>query len=261
MRDELDEQVRRAGRLGGTLGVVAHDLGTGERAAAGADRRFAAASVIKLPILLAVLAEAEAGGRSLDDRLAAPPDARVGGSGVVKDLADAAEFSVRDLLTLMIIVSDNTATNLLIGMVGMDAVNAWCARHGLHGTVLARVMMDAAARERGEENLTTPADIAALLTGLVRGELLGERATARALDVLSRQQLNDRLPRHLPAGVTLAHKTGELAGVCHDAGIVLPGDRAPIVVVAMTEGIENEHDAAALISDTGRALYAATGLT
>lgn len=260
MRDELDALARRAGRLGGTLGAVAHDLGTGERASVGADRRFTSASVIKLAVMMTVLAEAEAGGRSLDDRLPAPPDARVEGSGVIKDLADAAEFSVRDLLTLMIIVSDNTATNLLIDLVGMDAVNAWCARNGLHGTVLARVMMDAAARARGDENVTTPADVAALLTGLVRGELLGEAATAQALDVLLRQQCNDRLPRHLPPGAALAHKTGELDAVCHDAGIVLPKDRDPIIVVALTEGIENQDDAAALIAETGRAIYTATGL-
>lgn len=260
MRDELDELVRRASRLGGTLGVVAHDLGTGERAEVNADRRFTSASVIKIAVMATVLAEAEAGRLSLADRLPAPPDARVPGSGVIKDLADAAEFSVRDLLTLMIIVSDNTATNLLIDLVGRDAVNAWCARHGLGSTVLARVMMDAAARARGEENVTTPADVAALLTGLVGGELLGEEGTAFALDALARQQLNDRLPRHLPPGVTLAHKTGELAAVCHDAGIVLPKDRDPIVLVAMTEGIASEADAAALIADTGRAVYAATGL-
>ncbi|MFB4299223.1 serine hydrolase [Actinomadura sp. NTSP31] len=261
MRGELDGLVRRADRLGGTLGVVAHDLGTGERAEVNAGHRFTSASVIKLAVMAAVLAEAGAGGRSLDDRLPAPPDARVPGSGVIKDLADAAEFSVRDLVTLMIIVSDNTATNLLIDLVGRDAVNAWCAGRGLHGTVLARVMMDAAARERGEENLTTPADVAALLTGLVRGELLGEEGTAFALDVLARQQVNDRLPRHLPPGVTLAHKTGELASVCHDAGIVLAKGREPIILVAMTEGIDSEHEAAALIADTGRAVYTATGLT
>lgn len=260
MRDELDELVRRASRLGGTLGVVAHDLGTGERAEVNADRRFTSASVIKIAVMATVLAEAEAGRLSLGDRLPAPPDARVPGSGVIKDLADAAEFSVRDLLTLMIIVSDNTATNLLIDLVGMDAVNAWCARHGLGSTVLARVMMDAAARARGDENVTTPADVAALLTGLVRGGFLGEEGTAFALDALARQQLNDRLPRHLPPGVTLAHKTGELASVCHDAGIVLPEDRDPIVLVAMTEGIASEADAAALIADAGRAVYTATGL-
>ncbi|QKG21633.1 serine hydrolase [Actinomadura verrucosospora] len=258
--DELDGLVRRADRLGGTLGVVAHDLGTGERAEVNADRRFTSASVIKLAVMATVLAEAEAGGRSLDDRLPAPPDARVPGSGVIKDLADAAEFSVRDLLILMIIVSDNTATNLLIDLVGRDAVNAWCARHGLHGTELGRVMMDAAARARGDENVTTPADVAALLTGLVRGELLGEASTAFALDVLARQHYNERLPRHLPAGATMAHKTGELAAVCHDAGIVLAKGREPIVLVAMTEGIESEAEAATLIADTGRAVYAATGL-
>ncbi|WP_329522199.1 serine hydrolase [Spirillospora sp. NBC_01491] len=277
MRDELDELARRAAGWGGALGVVAHDLGSGERVAVGAGRAFTAASVIKLPIMMTLLSGAEAGRWSLDDRLPLGPEASVGGSGIVKDLVDVPDLSVRDLLTLMIVLSDNTATNLLIDLVGLDGVAAWCARNGLRGTVPARRMLDAAARARGEENLTTPDDVAALLAGLARGELLDGPSTALALDVLARQQTNDRLPRHLPAGARLAHKTGELVGVRHDAGIVLAEGRAPLVVVALTEAAgpagaaadagaggpasaEVEERAADLIAEVGRVVYTATGL-
>lgn len=276
MRDALEGPARWAARWGGALGAAVHDLGTGERAEVAAGRPFTSASVIKVPLLAALLAGAEAGDWSLDDRLPVGPEARVGGSGVLKDLADVPDLTLRDLATLMIVLSDNTATNLLIDLVGFAAVNAWCARHGLRGTVLARRMLDAEARARGDENLTTAGDMAALFTGLVRGDLLGERSASFALDVLARQQVADRLPRHLPDGARLAHKTGELPGVRHDAGVVLPEGRAPIVVVVLTEGVtdpppapggpgdrepEPVRDRAAdLIAETGRAVYAATGL-
>ncbi|OLT10101.1 hypothetical protein BJF79_05105 [Actinomadura sp. CNU-125] len=255
MHDELDELARRASASGGRLGLAVHDLGTGERAEVDAGRVFTAASVIKLPIMMTLLSGTEAGTWSLDDRLPLAPSRRVGGAGVAAELADVPDLSVRDLLTLMIIVSDNMATNLLIDLLGMDAVTSWCARHGMPRTVLARSMMDADARARGHENRTTPADTAALLTGLARGDLLGERATAHALEVLTRQQTADRLPRHLPGGVRLAHKTGELDGVRHDAGIVLADGRAPIVIVVLTEGFADEDHAADLVAEAGRVVY------
>lgn len=255
LHDELEDLARRAAAAGGRLGLAVHDLGTGERAGVEAGRVFTAASLIKLPVMAALLSGTEAGTWSLDDRLPLDPASGVGGAGVVAELADVPDLSVRDLLTLMIIISDNTAANLLIDLLGMDAVTSWCARHGMPRTVLARSMMDAGARARGDENLTTPSDMAVLLTGLARGDLLGGRATAHALDVLTRQQAGDRLPRHLPRGVRLAHKTGELEGVRHDAGIVLADGRAPIVVVAMTEGMADEDHAADLVAEAGRVVY------
>jgi len=265
---ELAELAERAADRHGRLGVLAEDLGTGERVALAADRTFTSASVIKLPVLVTVLDRVESGAWSLDARLTIRPTDRVGGTGIIAHLADVHELSLRDLLMLMIVLSDNTATNVLIDAVGLDAVNAWCTRTGLTRTVLARRMLDLAARERGAENVTSPADVAALLAALARGELLGEQATGFALDVLTRQQVNDRLPRHLPAGVRLAHKTGELAGIRHDAGLVLPPDRSPLVIVALTEGFTDPHSAtdaggpaADLVAEVGRVVYAASGLT
>nr|WP_272918015.1 serine hydrolase [Actinomadura rayongensis] len=235
---------RRAEARGGVLGVVVQGA-SGERASVNADRTFTAASLIKLPVLLALLDGVEAGRWSLDDRL--PVRDRVGGAGILRDLADVADLSVRDLVSLMIVISDNTAANLLIDRIGQHTVADWCARHGLHATVLARRMMDAEARERGEENRTSPADMATLLDGLVRGTLLGPAATAFALDVLARQQVRDRLPRDLPDNVRIAHKTGELDGIRHDVGVIFTN--TPIVVAALTENTEEADD---LIAETAR---------
>ncbi|WP_051580233.1 serine hydrolase [Pseudonocardia acaciae] len=246
----LDELAARATKLGGALGAVIEDLRTGRRAEVGAQRAFTSASVIKLPIAMTVLA----GELPLDRQVMVRAAARAGGSGILRDL-EVPALSVRDLLTLMITISDNTATNVLIDLVGIDAVNAWCAGHGLTGTVLARRMFDAEARARGEENLTTARDVATLLADLARGRLLDPPATDFALDVLARQRVNDRLPRHLPDGLRLAHKTGELDGIRHDAGIVLDKGKPTIVVVALTEAINSAATACDLIAEVGRLAY------
>jgi beta-lactamase class A len=260
---ELAELAGRAARYGGRLGVVVHDLESGARAAVGADAPFTSASVIKLPVLMTVLDRTAAGALSLDDRLPIADADRVDGTGIIGDLADLRELSVRDLLTAMIALSDNTATNILINRVSMDAVNAWSAAAGLRATSLVRLMRDTEARARGLENTMSPDDAAVLLARLARGELAGPDATAFALGALHRQRFNDRLPRLLPDGVRVAHKTGELPGVRHDAGLLYgPDGRAPIVVAAMTEGFtgpacesETGGPAADLLAEAARLAY------
>ncbi|MFB9835850.1 serine hydrolase [Actinoallomurus acaciae] len=240
--ESLTGLVEEAEAAGGRAGVVVRPLdgGGGEAIEIAPDHPFTAASLIKLPILATALDS----GPPFDERLPVRPAA--GGSGVLAHLADVADMSVRDLLTLMIVVSDNTATNVLIDRIGREAVNAWCARHGLTATVLARHMMDLEARARGLNNLTSAADVASVLARLADSPF--------AVQALEAQQFNDRLPRHLPPEFRLAHKTGELSGVRHDAGIVYPPAGPPVVVAALTEGIA---DGAGLIAECGRLVFAA----
>lgn len=223
---------------GGRAAVVLRPLDGGDAVEVEPDRRFTAASLIKLPIMAAALDS----GLPLGERLPVRPV--VSGSGVLAHLADIGDMSIRDLLTLMITVSDNTATNVLIDRIGMGQVNDWCTRHGLTATVLARRMMDARARERGEENVTSAADVASVLSWLADSPF--------AVAALQAQQLNDRLPRYLPAGFRLAHKTGELPGVRHDAGIVYPPGGAPVALAVLTEG---SIDGAGLIAECGRLVF------
>lgn len=259
---ELTELAGRAARYGGRLGVVVHDLESGERIAVDADAPFTSASVIKLPVLMTVLAGAT--GPALGDRLPIADADRVDGTGIIADLVDLRELSVRDLCTAMIALSDNTATNVLINAVGMAAVRDWSAAAGLRATSLVRLMRDTEAQARGLENTMSPDDAAVLLAGLARGELAGPDATAFALDALHRQRYNDRLPRLLPAGVRVAHKTGELPGVRHDVGLLYgPDGRPPIVVAAMTEGFtgpdsasESGGPATDLLAEAARLAYA-----
>jgi len=225
------------GQCPATVGLVIKHLESGEALAWRPDERFPAASIIKIPILVEALRQAETGRLQLDERIPIRPQDKVGGFGILKELGSLEALSLLDLLTLMIIISDNTAANLCIERVGIAAVNAAAASLGLTGTVLQRRMMDMAARKRGLDNFTTPADTARLLELLATERLLTPGGSRQALEILARQQVNDRLPLLLPAGVQVAHKTGELSGIRHDVGIVGNGkDR--VVIAALTKGCE-----------------------
>jgi beta-lactamase class A len=218
----------------GRVGLVVKDLSTGETLEWSAQERFPAASVIKIPILIEALRQEQAGRLRLDERLPIRPEDKVGGFGILKELPSVESVSLQDLLTLMIVISDNTAANLCIERVGMEAVNETIASLGLRGTVLQRKMMDMAARERGLDNFTSPGDIARLLDLLMTGQILTAERCARALDILARQQVNDRLPLLLPSQVKVAHKTGELPGIRHDVGVLFIDSRH-VVVAALTK--------------------------
>lgn len=225
----------------------------------GADEPVTAASTIKVPILAAALGEVASTRLGLDDRITVPLE-RAGGSGVLQATPGIRELTLADLLTLMIVVSDNTATNVVIDLIGMARINAYCRAAGLAATVVRRVMMDADARARGVENTTSALDQANLLAGLAWGELLTAELRAFAIRTLRRQQFNDGLPALLPDDVVLAHKTGELPGVRHDVGIVDGTDgRRAVVAVLVTDltGPCAAHAATGLIGAVGEAAWKA----
>jgi beta-lactamase class A len=219
----------------GRVGLVIKDLATGEALQWSADERFPSASLIKIPILVEALRQAQFDPLMLEERVPIYPDIRAEGSGILKELPSVESASLLDLLTLMIIVSDNTATNLCIERLGMAAVNDTIATLGLKATVLQRRMMDMAARDRGLDNYTSAADMAHILELLAIKKILTPEGCAQALGILERQQLKDRLPLLLPPEVKVAHKTGGLPGVCHDAGI-LQWESHQIIVTALTQG-------------------------
>jgi beta-lactamase class A len=204
-----------------------------------ADEVVTAASTIKVPILAAALDEVDAGRLDLAQPAAIPPQ-RTGGSGVLQALPYLHTLTLADLLTLMIIVSDNTATNVVIDLIGMERVNQFCAGAGLKGTVLRRKMMDADAVRLGLENTTTAHDQATLLDAIAWRNLLPAPLRAFALQALERQQFNDGLPSLLPDEVIVAHKTGELPGVRHDVGVITGTNGRQAVVAVLVSGIDAE---------------------
>lgn len=220
-----------------------------------------AASTIKVPILAAALREVAAGRIALDQRITVPAQ-RVGGSGVLQAIPGVQELTVADLLTLMIIVSDNAATNIVIDLLGMDAVNSFCEELGLTATVLRRVMMDLDARSRGRENTTSALDQANLLAALGWGDVLDDELRAYALRSLRQQQFNEGLPALLPDEAVIAHKTGELAGVRHDVGILTGprGQQAVVAVLVCGPATPNAaREALHLIAAIGEATWRALG--
>src|SRR5947207_2209600 len=150
--DLVETISRLAADSGGTVAVSAVHLPTGRRLDREPGRSFPSASVIKVPILAALYAEAEAGRLSWQEPVTLAETAKVPGSGVLRELHEGIELTLRDLAHLMIVVSDNTATNLLINRIGTERVNSLLAGLGYETTRLGRRMYDFAARDRGLEN-------------------------------------------------------------------------------------------------------------
>lgn len=209
------------------------------------DEIFPSASLIKLPLLIRALQRVEKGDLDLGERLVVNSGDRVGGSGVLYELDGDLAPTLRDLLTLMIVVSDNTATNLVIEHVGLDDVNAFLREQGLKSTELVGLLQlppkRRNARQRaGGRNRTSARDMAELLLRLVNGQLLSPTMTDLALDILSRQQLRDIVGRNVPRGqdgellYRVASKSGELNGVHHDVGIVWTP--RPLIVAVISGG-------------------------
>lgn len=206
----------------------------------GATRQVLAASTVKVLVMITVLRGVEAGRFRLDTEIELPVH-RAGGSGVLRELHGVTAMQVGDLLRLMIVVSDNAATNALLDLVGFGAVGECGDELGATGTVVMRRLMDVHAPGR---NVTTALDQAWVLDRLARGRALGRDGTEFALGVLARQQVRDRLPALLPDGSRCWNKTGEVRGLRHDVGLI--GDRRPRVVIAvLVDGLTDERSHAA----------------
>ena len=183
-----------------------------------ADEVFPAASLAKLPIAIELMRRADMGQFDLRERFDVADEPRVGGAGVLDFLDRDTRLTLADLCTLMLIVSDNTAANFILDLVGMGEVNETMSRLNLKHTKLARRFMDAAARASGRDNLTSAADMLTLIS-LIRGNALPGGRRLREM-LAAQQSFSELTEGWLPPTATLAHKDGTLEGVVHDAGIV-----------------------------------------
>jgi len=250
-RTALDREIQAiASSFRGELGLAARDLGTGETIGLHADRPFPTASLIKVAVMLEVFHQMEEGRLDRNISLELTEGAKVGGSGILRHLGAGLPLRVADLVTLMIVLSDNTATNLLIGLVGTANIDRRLASYGLGRTHLFRpTFRDGRAdvfpdleREFGL-GMTTPAEMIALLEAIARGKAVSPAASADMLAILRQQQDDLMIPRLLPferEAIRVGHKTGtdeeKLTGpdgvrghIRTDAGIV-EGPRATYVI-------------------------------
>lgn len=233
--DKLDAELTRlAESFRGVAGIRAVDLVSGETFSVDADLVFPQGSAIKIPLLLELFRrETEAPG-FLEQRRTLTDAVRTGGSGVLQYLGDGGtEMSLEDLAVFMIVYSDNTATNLLVDAVGMEAINALMADLDAPHTRFQRKMIRPEASVRGEENLSTPAEAAALMVRIAGCDLpLSPAACARVKEILTLPK-GGAFRDPVPASVPVAWKPGGVEGVATAWGIVGLPDR-PYVLTVMT---------------------------
>jgi beta-lactamase class A len=259
--DKLEAQIRDIDRnLDGVMGVAIEDLATGQTFFLRADEIYPQASSIKITVLAELYHQAQlsAEGASGTAKLTDPytVDARdlVQDSDIMLGLTPGVtRLTNRDLATMMVAVSDNSAANVLIDRVGMGNVNALLDSLGLTHTRLQRKMMDLKAAAEGRENISTPREMMALLEQIYRGKVLNKEMTAEFLKMLSTHKASP-ISRHLPEGVRSADKPGELEGVRADSGIVFAENR-PYVISVMTTYLHNERDGEEAIAKISLAAY------
>jgi beta-lactamase class A len=226
----------------GVMGIYVRDLTGGQIFAVHSDTVFPQASSIKIPILIELLRQAQTGKLNLGDRVEIRRANLVGGSGVLQFFSDGGSaLSLRDLAVLMVVLSDNSATNLLIDRVGMDNVNALLDSLGLHQTRLTRKMIDIPAERADRENHSTPREMATLVELLDAGKILDAAYTKMALEILEYPK-ESPLRAGVPENITVAEKPGSLNGAQCDTGIVFLAGR-PYVISVMTTYNQTDGDA------------------
>jgi beta-lactamase class A len=265
LRDSIAARIARDS--GAVVGVAYVDLQTGDKLSMDADSSFHAASTMKIPVMIEVLRRAQQGAFSLDQGILLINQFR--------SIADGSPFSldpkedgdttlykrigervpIRELLQLMIVRSSNFATNQLIEIVGAKNVTAGAAALGATRAKVLRGVEDQKAFDAGMINTITAGDLATLLVAIENGKVLSEESSALMREILLAQEFNEKIPAGLPAGTRVAHKTGEITAVSHDAAIVYPTGRKPYVLVVLTRGIRDSKKSSALIADISRLVY------
>ena len=216
----------------GAAGLIAIDLTNDDTFAVNENMVFPQGSAIKITVLMEVYRQAAKGMLTLTDTHPVTAQYQVGGSGVLQTLGDGtSRLSVRDLCVLMITLSDNTATNMLIDLVGMNNINSTLSGLGLKETRVQRRMIDIPASKRGEENLSTPAEAARIMTILYKGEFVDRKTSDAILDILKIPK-RGTINAEVPETIKVAFKPGGISGVSTEWAIVYLPQR-PYIVVAM----------------------------
>ena len=253
LRDKLISQLSAtATTLDGVMGYAIVDLTSGDRIERLPSEVFPLASTIKLTLLYELFKQADEGTVNLEEMRPLDRTQVVGGDGVLMELTTPS-LSLRDYATLMVVLSDNTAANVLIDAVGMQKVTARMAAAGLSSLKLRRKMIDIEAARRGDENVGAPADVATLLAMIYRGEGLRKESAAALVAILKKFK-NTALRRGVKDGIEVADKPGTLEGVESGAGIVyVPG--RPYIFVATTTFLKDNAAGQAAITAASRAAF------
>jgi beta-lactamase class A len=257
LKSQIDEVDRN---LDGVLGVAILDLTSGQTLLVNADEVFPQASSIKIAVLAELYHQAQqaaqgaSGKAKLTDLYTMQASDLVADSDIMGGLTPGVtRVTNRDLATMMVAVSDNSAANVLIDRVGMDNVNALMDSLGLAHTRLRRKMMDIKAAAEGRENISTPREMMTLLERLYRGKVLNKAMTDDFFKMLSTHKASF-IPRNLPDDLKVANKDGELEAVRNDSAVVFVQNR-PYVICVMTTYLRNERAGEEAISAISAAAY------
>jgi len=252
---KLQEELRDVDRhLDGVLGLAVKDLTSGDEFFIHPDEVMPQASSIKIAVLADLYLQAQQGRLKLSDEYVVRKEDLVPGSDIMLGLTPGAtRLTLRDLATMMIAVSDNSAANVLIDRLGMDNVNAMLASLGLRSTQLRRKMMDLKAAGEGRENVSTPREMMFLLETIYSGKLLNKPMTEDFLKMLSTHKESSLL-QGLPDDAVAAGKPGELEAVRNDSGIVLLKNR-PYILCVMTTYLRDEREGSVAIRKISTLTY------
>ncbi len=240
----------------GKVSFYYKNLVTGEEISYETQRPLQAASVIKIPIMAEAFFQAKEGSISLQDTYVLKEEDKEPSCGCLNRMQAGLVLKVEDLINLMIILSDNSASNILIRMLGRENINRRMEQMGYEAIRVNRLLFDFEAAKRGMENYVSVKEIADLLGRMYAGTLVDEGSSRAMLDILKAQRLNGKIPFRFLEKIDIAHKTGEDSGITHDVGIVY--GKVPFMVLFMG----NEVDVPSFerfMQDTAYELYEYSG--
>lgn len=253
------------------VGLYVESIDTEEVFEVNPNTVFPSASVIKVPMLALLMKDAQEGRVDLHVPHPIKPENRVSGSGIIRKLDESYVPSLNTLAKLMIILSDNIATNEVMDVIGIERFNAFCLEQGWSKTSLGRKMMDMEAIRQGKSNYTSAGDLGRLLSSVARCQCISKEVSRQVFETMLDQQFRDMLPELIPAipffaseadrnslapdTVLVANKTGELLNVQHDVGIFVLPDKRRYVIAMFTAEHAEECNGHHVIAQVSQAVY------
>lgn len=256
--NQLSEMIDRAERQGIDIGVaiIGPDGGLFEHRG---DDVLKAASTIKIAIMITLFGKIDHGEVTLDDSYTLRSGDKVPGSGILQNMHDGIELTIRDVVYLMMSISDNPATNILIDVVGMENVNVTMRKLGMTHSVLGRKMVGRPAFESEQENLATANEFALMVESILDHKAASAESCDHMIALLENQQNSRRIGRYVPEGVRWGTKTGSYGTVANDVGFI-ESDAGRVIVSVFTGDLPDVHVGEKLIGDIARIAMKATGV-
>ena len=264
LRSEVEAMILESGA---EVSVYYRDLAGPDSLLIAPDVRMHAASTMKVPVMIQLFLDRDAGLLSLEDSLEV--------TTTFSSIVDGSPYSLtpdsdsdstlyelegqpvgyRHLMELMITISSNLATNILIQEAGAERVTATMRSMGADSIQVLRGVEDTPAFEAGLSNTTTARDLGIIMSALGRNEIGSPESAQEMLEIMARQQWRSKIPALLPEGTRVAHKTGSITGINHDAGIVYPEGGSPFALVVLTRGFQEREVAEAVAARISRRIY------